>query len=73
MLSRSCIKYSLFFDHSIHRTIFQITGNETTLVLRVISNKIAIFQFLLCFCRLNITNLSIVIHPDASRCFFSHT
>jgi hypothetical protein len=39
----SCIKYRLLFYHFIHRTIFQINGNETTLVLRAIRNKIAIF------------------------------
>jgi hypothetical protein len=43
LLAFPCAKYHLFFDHFVHRTVFQISGDDTTLVLRVISSNIAIF------------------------------
>jgi hypothetical protein len=53
----------LFSDHFVHRTVFQITRNDTTLV------QDFDFRFLLGFCSGNITNPSSFLHP---RCLVRH-
>jgi hypothetical protein len=70
LLAFPCTKYHLYYGHFVHRTVFQITANDTTLVLRVISSKIASFYSCWAFA-LVISRIRLTFFPPMPCAAFS--